>query len=130
MIGKTEPSSSETRFEGKRVLVIEDEVLVAMIEIDMLEDLGVRPIGPVQSVQQALDAIDGEALDAALLDGNLGGAQVDAVAAALTRRSVPFMFVTGYSRESLPTAFRAAPILPKPFTGPELAAALHGLFGT
>ena len=132
VVEKWEPATGEAHaqgFGGKRILVVEDEVLVAMVVIEMLEELGVRPIGPAQTVQQALEAIAGEALDAALLDGNLAGAQVDAVAAALTRNEVPFVFVTGYARDSLPAAFRSAPILSKPFTETELTAALRGLFG-
>jgi two-component sensor histidine kinase len=131
-VALAEPETGEVRaqgFAGKRVLVVEDEVLVAMVVIDMLEEIGVRPFGPVQSVEQALAAIAGEGLDAALLDGNLGGAQVDAVAAALTRKGVPFVFVSGYARDSLPAAFRNAPLLSKPFRRAELIAALRGLFG-
>jgi PAS domain S-box-containing protein len=127
-----EPVAGEAHaqgFSGKRILVIEDEVLVAMVVIDMLEELGVQPVGPAQNVQRALEVIAGEDLDAALLDGNLAGARVDAVAAALTRKEVPFAFVTGYGRDSLPAAFRNAPILPKPFTAAGLIAALRELFG-
>jgi DNA-binding LytR/AlgR family response regulator len=76
---------------------------------------------------QALEAIAGETRDAVLLDDNLGGARVDAVAAALTRGPVPFVFVTGDARGSLPAAIRAAPMLPKPFSEADLVAALHGL---
>jgi PAS domain S-box-containing protein len=130
--GATEPAAANAQagdFAGKRILVIEDEVLVSMIVTDMLEELGVQPIGPAQSVQQALEAIDGESFDAALLDGNLAGVQADAVAAALTRKQVPFAFVTGYGRDNLPAAFRGAPLLSKPFTEAELTAALRDLFG-
>ena len=127
----TDPTAGETNtqgFSGKRVLVVEDEVLVSMVELAMLEELGVHPVGPVQSMQQALEAVAAETLDAALLDGNLAGAQVDAVAAALTRKEVPFVFVTGYGRGNLPAAFRNAPLLSKPFTEAELIAELRGLF--
>jgi CheY-like chemotaxis protein len=65
--------------------------------------------------KQALDIIESHELDAALLDGNLHGQPVDEIAAALTRHNVPFMFVTGYGRAGLPQAFRAAPVLAKPF---------------
>jgi PAS domain S-box-containing protein len=132
VVKMAEPVTGEARaqgFGGKRILVVEDEVLVAMVVIDMLEELGVRPIGPAQSVEQALETIAGEEFDAALLDGNLAGTQVHAVAAALTRKEVPFVFVTGYARGGLPAAFRSAPILSKPFTEAELIAALRGLFG-
>jgi PAS domain S-box-containing protein len=130
LIGVAAPSTERAQgFEGKRILVVEDEAMVALNVISALEQLGARPIGPAHSVKQALAAIAGETLDAALLDANLSGAQVDAVAAALTRKDVPFVFVTGYTRDSLPAAFRSAPILPKPFTEAELIAALRGLFG-
>jgi CheY-like chemotaxis protein len=75
------------------------------------------------SVKEALDTIESRALDAALLDGNLHGRPVDEVAAALTRRKVPFLFVTGYGRESLPRAFGHAPVLSKPFSQQQLIEA-------
>jgi PAS domain S-box-containing protein len=116
-------------FEGKRILVIEDEPMVALVVVDMLEEFGIRPVGPAPNVEQALAMIAGETLDAALLDANLAGARVDALAAALTRKSVPFAFITGYDRDSLPAAFRSAPIIPKPFTHAKLRAGLHDLLG-
>jgi CheY-like chemotaxis protein len=132
MVGIEEPGTGTVRahrFDGKRILVIEDEVMVALDVVDMLEQLGVQTVGTAHTVEQALAAIADGTLDAALLDANLAGAQVDVVAAALTREDVPFVFVTGYSRDSLPTAFRSAPILSKPFSEAELIAALRGLFG-
>jgi PAS domain S-box-containing protein len=120
--------ASAQGLEGQRILVIEDEVMVALEVIELLEQLGSRPLGPAHSVTQALELLAREALDAALLDANLGGEQVDAVAAALTRKNIPFVFVTGYSRDSLPSAFRNAPVLPKPFMQTELISALRALF--
>jgi len=61
-------------------------------------------------------------LDGALLDVNLHGRGVDGIAAALTRRGIPFVFVTGNSREALPKSFAKAPILSKPFSGGQLLA--------
>jgi PAS domain S-box-containing protein len=132
LVEMAKPGTGEARaqgFDGKRILVVEDEVMVALNVVNSLAQIGVQPVGPAHSVEQALAAIAGEALDAALLDANLAGAQVDAVAAALTRKDVPFVFVTGYTRDSLPAAFRNAPILAKPFTEADLIAALRGLFG-
>lgn len=128
----TEQRSGAVRADAlnaERILVIEDEVMVALDVANVLEQIGLRPVGPVHSIEQALAAIAGEALDGALLDANLAGAGVDVVAAALTRKKVPFVFVTGYTRDSLLAAFRNAPVLTKPFTAAELIAALRGLFG-
>jgi len=105
---------------GKRILVVEDEPLVALDVVATLENAGVVIAGPVGSPAEALALIDDVQLDGALLDANLGGRPVDDVAAALVRRQVPFAFVTGYGRDGLPTAFAAAPILPKPFSQEQL----------
>lgn len=81
-----------------------------------LQKAGAETIGPVGKSEQALVIIEKERLDGALLDANLHGRPVDDIAAALTRRRVPFVFVTGYGRASLPEAFGKAPMLSKPFT--------------
>jgi CheY-like chemotaxis protein len=72
------------------------------------------------SASEALDIVEGRPLDAALLDANLNGRSVDDIAAALTRRGVPFAFVTGYGRENLPQGFGTATLLAKPFSQPQL----------
>lgn len=112
---------------GKRVLVVEDEVLVAFDIVAVLEDLQVEPVGPVHTIEDACRLIDKGRLDAALLDANLHGMGVGDLAAALTRCGTPFAFVTGYRRDSLPAAFRSAPIIAKPFKGEDIAAALQRL---
>ncbi len=104
------------KFAGKRFLVVEDEPLVALDLVAGLQKAGAETIGPVGKSEQALVIIEKERLDGALLDANLHGRPVDDIAAALTRRRVPFVFVTGYGRASLPEAFGKAPMLSKPFT--------------
>jgi len=84
-------------------------------------------VASTASAKEALDLVEREALDAALLDGSLHGSPVDEVAAALTRRNVPFLFVTGYGRDSLPQAFRNVAVLSKPFSPQQLAEAAVGL---
>lgn len=108
---------------GKRFLIVEDESLVALDLATTMEEAGAKIVAIVGTADRALEEIERNALDGALLDGNLRGEPVDAVAAALTRRGVPFLFVTGYGRESLPAAFRQVPIVGKPFTPPQLLAA-------
>jgi DNA-binding response OmpR family regulator len=68
--------------------------------------------------------------DAAILDLNLNGKRSDVLAAALTRRNIPFAFVTGYGRDTLPAAFRQAALLSKPFNPSEVAQTLTSLFDT
>ena len=110
---------------GRRVLVVEDEFLVAMdIEL-MLGDLGCHVLGPIGDLPGALRAAQEEALDLALLDVNLAGEPVAPVAEALALRAVPFVFCTGYQADILPSRYPAAPTLMKPFQVADLRAALE-----
>lgn len=112
---------------GLRVVVIEDEPLVAMEIASILEEAGAEPIGPLSSCADALHKIKTGGFNLAVLDGNLLGDPVDEVAAALTRANVPFLFVSGYGRESLPRAYGHAPLLGKPFEPDGLVRALKEL---
>ena len=87
---------------GRRVLVVEDELLVAMVVEDMLTDAGCIVIGPFASVAEALAAARAEAVDVALLDVNVAGEKVFPVAYELERQGVPFLFLTGYGEAALP----------------------------
>lgn len=97
---------------GARVLVVEDEFLIASLLADALERLGASVVGPASSVAQAL-GLAGEPLALALLDVNLKGTRVFPVADALRARRVPMIFVTGYDA-TLPGPYAAAPRLTKP----------------
>lgn len=113
---------------GKRILIVEDEPLIAREISDFLSDAGCEVVGPALSFDEAQRLIGEGAFDAALLDGNLGGRPVDDLAIALTRAGAPFVFVTGYGREALPIGFREGPIIEKPFTRQQLTAALQPLW--
>lgn len=113
---------------GKRILIVEDEPLVALELGQVLNDAGAVVIGPAASAAHALALIGTEPVDAALLDGNLQGEMVDAIALALQSRGVPFLFVSGYGRDHLPAGFDAVPIVAKPFAAPVLIAAAAALF--
>ena len=113
--------------EGIRVLVVEDEFLVAMLIEEMLESAGCVVIGPFPRVPEALDAVDRDACDAAVLDVNLGGERVDPVAAALSRRNVPFVFVSGYGTIGLPGDYSDRPRICKPFKLAELLGTVSSL---
>ena len=97
-----------------RVMVVEDEALVAMVLGDHLTELGFSVVGPYSRVTDAIDAVKGEDLDAAVLDVNLGGELVYPVADLLATRGVPFIFVTGYGLESIDRRFANVRVLQKP----------------
>jgi CheY-like chemotaxis protein len=101
---------------GFRVLVVEDQMLIAMEIEDALRDLGCMVVGPVGSVVPAVQLVQTQALGAAVLDVNLGGEQVFPVAEELQARNIPFIFTTGYGEMSLPEKWRDRPHLSKPFT--------------
>ncbi|HEY9580470.1 MAG TPA: PAS domain S-box protein [Rhizorhapis sp.] len=108
------PTASAAPQRRARILLIEDEPLIAMDMCDTLEDAGYTVVGPASTLDEAHELVETAKFDAALLDANLSGEAVDEVAAALTRKGMPFAFVTGYGREALPEAFRHAPLLNKP----------------
>jgi PAS domain S-box-containing protein len=110
-----------------RVLVVEDEPMVAMELMMELRDGGASTIGPATSCSQALALIGREAPDLALLDGNLNGEKIDAVADALAARDIPFAFVSGYDRDHLPSDHAARPMLAKPFVASDVSRMLRRL---
>lgn len=115
---------------GRRVLVVEDESLVAMLLETILEDMGCSPVGPAATVDEGLAlATDGEQLDAALLDVNVAGRQVFPVAEALKSRGVPFVFSTGYGEGGLPEEWRGQSTIQKPFTEAAVRDALMKAMG-
>ena len=117
-----------SHLSGRRVLVVEDEMLVSWLLIDMLTDLGCAVVGPAARVNEALTMIEAGAIDAAVIDVNLNGQASYAIADALAARDVPFVFSTGYAAASLPDGYSSSPVLQKPFHQSELAEALALLF--
>jgi len=113
----------------KRILVIEDEVLLSMdIETSLL-DAGYQVIGPAGTVEAAKKLISEGQCDAALVDANLGGQPVDELAISLAREKIPFAFVTGYGRDALPQEFRQNLLLGKPFSPDQLLGVVFTLLG-
>ncbi len=96
----------EHALSGCRVLVVEDEYLIADQLSACLDDRGAIVLGPVATVESALNVIkSGESIDCAILDVNLGGEKAYPAADALIQREVPFLFTTGYESSVLPTRF-------------------------
>jgi DNA-binding response OmpR family regulator len=110
--------------QGVKILVVEDEYLVATLKEDMLESAGCVVAGPIPRLAQALDAASSEVCDVAVLDINLAGERVYPVADVLAQRGVPFVFVTGYGANTLPPEYAKRPRLCKPFRMAELLAAI------
>ncbi|MGZ3285532.1 MAG: HWE histidine kinase domain-containing protein, partial [Xanthobacteraceae bacterium] len=99
---------------GNRVLLVEDEILVAMMMKDILAEFGFSVIGPFSRVAEAMVAAVHEDFDAGIIDVNLGGEFVYPVADVLVARDIPFVFVTGYGVESIEDRFAHVPIIKKP----------------
>lgn len=112
---------------GLRILVVEDELIILMMIEGMLSDLGCSSVVSASSIDKALALVAGEKFDIAMLDMNLGGSDSDAVAEALERHSVPFVYCTGNRAGNDAKGDLDRPVLRKPFSDKELAAALSRL---
>lgn len=107
------------------ILVIEDEMIVAMYMEDLLTDLGCR-VATAARVENGLDIIRAQHIDGAFLDVSVAGAPVAPVVNELSARGIPFAFVTGYEAHQLPADYRNRPILSKPVIETKIAEVLAG----
>jgi DNA-binding response OmpR family regulator len=112
---------------GKRVLIVEDEMLVALLIEDFLVEFGCSTVGPCGSVEAALDAARSVAFDLAVLDVNLDGEMVYPVAEVLAERHIPFLFLSGYGDEAIPPGHANWKVCAKPFKGDEFARMLSAV---
>jgi len=112
---------------GRRILVVEDELLILMMIEDMLADLGCESVATAATVDKALALIDAEVFDAAMLDMNLNGNTSHSVAEALVARGVPFVYSTGNKGDAVSDGYRDRPVLKKPFKYSELVEILTRL---
>jgi CheY-like chemotaxis protein len=123
-ISRGDPPVVERAASRGRVLLIEDDWLIASLVAGELADCGYAVIGPARSVAQAASFAETGEIDAALVDLNLAGEMPHAAIAVLVQRRIPFLYMTAYS--ALPEGVDcAAPLLEKPFTRTELFAALE-----
>lgn len=107
----------------KRILLVEDEALIAAMVSDMLTDLGATVVGPAGSLTNALALAETGDFDAAVLDVNLRGERVDPVADLLIRRGIPVLYASGYGA----TASRGGPAIDKPYTQDKLEQGLRSV---
>lgn len=112
---------------GLRVLVVEDEPIVAMCLEDILEALGCATIGPAAGLTEGLALAESETLGAAILDINLAGERSTPIAQTLRARGVPFVFASGYG--AVPEGFDDVPLVAKPYREADIDAALQGILG-
>lgn len=117
-------ATEETRLSQRRVLLVEDEMMVAMLVEDMLSDFGCEVIGPAARLEEAVRLASEGRIDVAILDVNLNGQETYPVADVLAGRGVPFVFATGYGAGSLRDGYRDRPTLQKPFQQRDLVRAL------
>lgn len=110
---------------GKRVLVVEDEFLVAHDLKRALTALDAEVVGPVANLPAGLSLADDEELDAAVLDVNLCGAMSFPLTDRLNEAGVPIVFVTGYDEWALPDQYLAAPRVTKPFACADVTSAVE-----
>nr|WP_274709384.1 response regulator [Nitratireductor luteus] len=110
-----------------RILIVEDEAILAFGLEQELVEAGHATVGPFRNVATACRAAMQETFDIAVLDINLNGELVYPVAEQLTRRGIPFLFLSGYGSESIPEPFRAFPRLAKPYDPTEMARILKEL---
>jgi len=111
--------------EGLRVLLVEDEPIIAMPAEDMLEELGCTVVHTASTLAAALEAVEREEFDIALLDINLNGTESLPVADRLREAGRPFVFTTGYGAE----AARGAPVVVKPYKLRDLEMAIATALG-
>jgi CheY-like chemotaxis protein len=116
-----------SELSGRRVLVVEDEVVVSFALEDMLAELGCKIVGPAARISQALAIVEAETIDLAVLDVNLNGQKSFPIADALVARGVPFVFSTEYNGDGFPDIYKKFPMMQKPYDRANLSLALISL---
>jgi DNA-binding response OmpR family regulator len=120
--------ASPRSLDGRRILIVEDEALIAMQLENALAEAGCTVVGPAARLSEAFDLIYSSPIDAALLDVNVAGERSYALADILRSKNIPYAFVTGFEAGSmLPSHLKSAPVLPKPFENAQLEALLARL---
>ncbi len=119
------PANDEIDLKGRRVLVVEDDPMVAMLLVDMLDTIGCEIVAVASRLEDALQKAQRLSFDLSILDINLEGANTFHVAELLAKRGIGFVFATGYGNAHLPAHLTNAPVLQKPFVERDIAWALR-----
>ena len=120
----TTDSGADATIKGLRILVVEDEMAIAMLIEDMLLDLGAEVVGPIGRLAQAQAIAADDPLDLAVVDVNVAGEPVYPLVETLARRGIRFAFSTGYGAGGIEAPWRDRPVLQKPFSQAQLEAVL------
>jgi CheY-like chemotaxis protein len=123
------PAHPSARLAAPRVLVVEDEMTVAMLIEDMVCELNYDVAAVVSRLEDAMALLDADNFDLAILDVHLNGQTVFPFASELDRREIPYFFATAYGTRGIPAPFRAHMVLQKPFGPVELRTALMSVAG-
>jgi len=108
-----------------RILLVEDETLIALMLEDMLEGMGCAVTGLAPRIALGVSMADAGQFDVAILDVNVAGENIEPVADRLAARGVPFIFATGYGEAGVPLRHRGRPVVAKPFRGDQLETAIQ-----
>lgn len=117
--------SQDATVGGKRILVVEDEMMIRLLLQDMLADLGHTLAGEAGRMDEAVSLARKAEFDVAILNVNLEGEAISPVVEILVARGLPFVFATGYGRRGVPEPYRHTPTLEKPFQVDALAQAIE-----
>ena len=112
---------------GKRILVVEDSPVLAPFTADILGELGCLVVGPAPNMAAARELIDGEQIDAALMDVHIRGERVFPLCELLDSKGVPFILTSGYADWQMPEKLLKRPRLQKPYTIAQVEKALAKL---
>jgi DNA-binding response OmpR family regulator len=110
-----------------RILIIEDEFLIARTLAQILTEAGHAVSGMAGSAEKAIALMDAGTIDAAVVDANLAGSCAAPIGSALRKRGIPFVVISGYSKQQLLAGLQDAPFLPKPVDPVELLAVVSGM---
>lgn len=121
--------SDNRPWHGGRLLVCDDNLLMADVVCEFLRDCGLKPVGPAGRLETALRMARERALDGAILDINLNGQPCFPICAILSARRIPFMFLTGYPSAAIPIEYRGASLVTKPFEPTEMKEVLADMLG-
>jgi CheY-like chemotaxis protein len=117
--------SADDILAGRRILVVEDDPFIALALEETLRERGLVVVAVARKLKQALELIEKESIELALLDVNIGEDKIDPVADILAARNCPFVFTTGYGRAGLPESHASRMIIEKPFYIEEILSALR-----
>lgn len=103
-----------TRTSDVKILIVEDEALVALALAHTIEDMGAEVVGPAHGVEEGVNLVQTKEIDFALVDFNLRDTQSIPIATELRQRDIPFVFLSGYGRQHIPSEFKDVNLLQKP----------------